>query len=131
MPTNCRPFPPYSDCALMNSGISSRHGAHHVAQKLTTITLPRHCASGCSLPEASGSERPASAAPACGEGAGARCCRPKYVPAPSASTAARPITIQRTMALLTSIEPVLLARYGFDDGTRPFADRGDGERDFL
>ena len=33
----------------MKAGISSRHGVHHVAQKLTTSTLPPHCASGCGL----------------------------------------------------------------------------------
>ena len=50
MPTNCSPRPPSSAWARTNSGISSRHGAHQVAQKLTTSTLPRHCASVCSVP---------------------------------------------------------------------------------
>jgi hypothetical protein len=29
-------------CALINAGISSRQGAHQVAQKFNTGTLPRH-----------------------------------------------------------------------------------------
>ena len=40
----------------MNSGISFRHGAHHVAQKFTTITLPFQSDSFAFLPS-----RPASA----------------------------------------------------------------------
>ena len=45
MPTNCSPLPPSFACALTNSGISSRHGSHQVAQKFTIRTLPLHWSS--------------------------------------------------------------------------------------
>src|SRR5512146_106592 len=41
MPTTWNPCAPYCCCHLLNSGISSWHGAHHVAQKFSRTTLPR------------------------------------------------------------------------------------------
>jgi hypothetical protein len=42
-PTNSTPRSRYSAYAFTNSGISPRQGAHQVAQKLTTTTLPLSC----------------------------------------------------------------------------------------
>ena len=48
------PFARYFSCILTSIGISSRHGAHQVAQKLTTSTWPRHWLSFCGLFSRSG-----------------------------------------------------------------------------
>ena len=56
------PRSPYFSWSFTKIGISSRHGAHHVAQKFTTSTLPRHCSSDCGRPSRSGSCAAVSAA---------------------------------------------------------------------
>ena len=38
--TTAKLLPPNVDCRAESSGISLRHGAHHVAQKLSMTTLP-------------------------------------------------------------------------------------------
>src|SRR5580765_3857354 len=40
MPTTCRPCFRYLRCHLTSSGTSVRQGGHHVAQKLSSTTLP-------------------------------------------------------------------------------------------
>src|SRR4030067_706088 len=42
IPTISTPFETCFPCILFNTGISSRQGAHQVAQKFTTSTLLRH-----------------------------------------------------------------------------------------
>ena len=49
MPMTCSRSP-YFACSAIKSGISARHGGHHVAQKLTIVTLPRSDASEISRP---------------------------------------------------------------------------------
>src|ERR1700737_1456706 len=56
MPTICRLLP-YCFCSATNSGISSRHGGHQVAQKFTKITFPLQFARDKGAPEISRSGR--------------------------------------------------------------------------
>ena len=53
MPTTCTPFPAYFRCAASKRGISSRQGAHQVAQKLHTSACPRQSARPRFSPEGS------------------------------------------------------------------------------
>jgi hypothetical protein len=50
MPTISNPFDLYASYTLIKSGISARHGGHHVAQKFTTTTFPFNLASSIILP---------------------------------------------------------------------------------
>ena len=54
IPINCRPWLPYCFCNSINSGISFRQGAHQVAQKFRTITLPCHSERRRRFPSRSG-----------------------------------------------------------------------------
>src|SRR5207253_6810193 len=101
IPTNCKPLGPNSRCARTNSGISSRQGAHQVAQKLTTTTLPRHWESDCSWPEMSGSDSEKSAFAS----RGARSQTASATPPASARTAAAPIQIHCLAALTDGLGP--------------------------
>ena len=98
----------------MNSGISSRHGAHQVAQKLTTTTLPRHWSRRCSLPAGSGRASPQRAAARrrrTEAKAPASAARPRWrsrSPRRSAPAAATP-TAASSEFRRASVEPALLA----------------------
>src|SRR5487761_2052910 len=102
MPTNWMPLAPRAACAATNCGISSRQGAHQVAQKLTTRTLPRHCASAWSWPSGSGSTTSSSAAPS-------RCAvLVEWNTAAPAASAASPATAPPTRIVrrfIGSVEP--------------------------
>src|ERR1700730_9272118 len=56
MPTTLTSRPDHSACRLSNNGISLRHGAHQVAQKLMIKDLPSNDAIGVALPVRSSSE---------------------------------------------------------------------------
>src|ERR1051325_1629307 len=50
----------YLSCSLMRSGISARHGGHHVAQKFSRTTLPRQELEGTVRPLRSVTEKAGS-----------------------------------------------------------------------
>ena len=70
----------------MKCGISSRHGAHHVAQKFTTTTLPRHWPMDCSLPLVSGKDSASNAEAS----VAVWCSKPTYAPSAKAIAPAIP-----------------------------------------
>src|SRR5215471_940885 len=130
----------------MKRGISSRHGSHQVAQKLTTSTLPFYWFRDCSLPEGSGSARARRLAPSSrGPALGVLSTKPRQTrPAVSANSpttvkeiASRwrrvmrgrpcaesgrllcPVPTERYAALLGLIEPRLFLGSRFDGHSRP------------
>src|ERR1017187_388659 len=88
MPTIWTLLAAYFLCTLINAGISSRQGAHQVAQKFTTSTLPRQWESGCGLPLRSSSDAVISLWAALSAAGGIRFARLKKKPARPASAAA-------------------------------------------
>ena len=62
--TSC--FAPSFFAAAIRSGVSSRHGGHHVAQSLSTSVLPRKSASETGLPSIVVRWKSGAGAPTCG-----------------------------------------------------------------
>src|SRR6185437_4889239 len=127
MPTNCRPLAPCAACVRTKWGISSRHGPHQVAQKFTTTTLPRHCASGCSRPARSGRTRPRSAAD---ERRRIRDASTAAYPAPTPVTAAiAPPMMRVRRRMVRLVEKTL--RSWLDEVAGPRPGRRDGDANLL
>src|SRR6202165_4396756 len=53
----------------MRSGVSARHGGHHVAKKFSTTTWPRVCANDHGFASSERSEKAGAAMPSCGAAA--------------------------------------------------------------
>src|SRR5687767_2812837 len=136
IPTNCSPAPACSRWAFTNIGISSRHGAHHVAQKLTTTSLPRHWASDWAVPSTSGSVTASSVSPS-----GTDDWRMKTPESAPASNATTPPTASTTISrdrdagrevnARPLLEPRLLRRLELDQRPRLAVHRGNRQRDAL
>src|SRR3546814_20081145 len=65
MVRTARPCLPYSAATASSVGISATQGAHHVAQRLTSIGLPAKSLSFASLPSGFWKVKPGAGVPAC------------------------------------------------------------------